>query len=373
MSSTRSSRRSAIKVLVASVAIPGATEAVATSDAPPADGEDIRVAQFGARGDGKADDSAAFQRAIDAATAKGGRLRIPAGRYRITRTLKIHRGIRIKGDGVERSILLASPGAGQPAIHLSARTTDSIMGFALSGIRIAGTDPAAPCDGIRMSTDGNGAAIHQTTLSNLYITDVAVGIALAGVVYRSCFDNITVSGRVTRYGFYCDAGFEDVTYNSFRDLEVTNVASGGYAYWIHSNFSNFTNLTADGCCYFSSPGGTIRNLAIEQITAEKPPTDTAIQLNQVQIADGINLIGVRREKCRNGIHVIGQGLTLRGIRFVAPQPDRAVILDAGSEGDLTGVFIERLVTRIEDYTAAETLGRWTIQSARALTGRSGRP
>ncbi|HJO67089.1 MAG TPA: hypothetical protein QF469_17315, partial [Sphingomonas sanguinis] len=174
------------------------------------------------------------------------------------------------------------------------------------------------------------------------------------------------SGQVFKYGFYSEAGFEDVTYNSFRDLEVTNVMSGGYAYWLHSNFSNFTNLTADGCCYFSSPGGSIRNLAIEQITAEKPPARTAIQLNQVQIADGINLIGVDGRKCQDGIHVIGQGVSIRGVRFVAPQPERAIVLDHGSEGELVGVDIEKFSRGIDQYTAPDTLRRWTISAARSL-------
>ncbi|KQN16800.1 glycosyl hydrolase family 28-related protein [Sphingomonas sp. Leaf30] len=369
MSIDNTSRRTVIKTLVAGISAPVAAYAAAPPAGPKTDQGDIHVTHYGARGDGIADDTDAFEQAVQVATEQGRKLRIPPGRYRITRTLTIHRGIRIEGDGVERSILVASAGKGQPAIHIRAKTTDSIIGFVLSGIRLTGTPGSDPCDGIRLSTDGNGASIHQAVLRDLFIVNVGAGVSIAGVVYRSTFVNITVSGSITRYGFYCDTGFEDVTYNSFRDLEATNVASGAYAYWLHSNFSNFTNLTADGCCYFSSPGGSIRNLAIEQITADKPPSATAVQLNQVQTVDGINLIGVDRRKCQDGVHVIGQGLTLRGIRLVAPQPDRAVTLNPASEGVLSGVYIERSATKIEDYTPAETLDRWTIQAARSLTNR----
>lgn len=365
--SDQTSRRNALKILATGVAVPGAAQAVDAPAPSPAGTGDLLVTQFGARGDGNADDTAAFERAIRAASEQGRKLRIPPGSYRITRTLTINRGIRIEGDGVERSIILAAAGKGRPLIHVEAKTTDSIMGFALSAIRLLGAVPDDPCDGIRLSTAGNGAAIHQTTLRDIHIVNTGTGVALAGVVYRSCFENISVTGHVTRYGFYSDAGFEDVTYNSFRDLEVTSVRSGAYAYWVHSNYSNFTNLTADGCCYFSSPGGSIRNLAIETITAEKPPSDIAIQFNQVQIADCLNLIGVDPRKCPTGVRVIGQALSLRAIRLVAPQPDRAVVFDAASEGTLTGVYVDQSATRIEDYTPVETLDRWVVQAAQAVT------
>src|SRR5215831_12784280 len=57
-------------------------------------------AGFGARGDGAADDSAALQAAIDKAAApNGGIVFIASGRYRITRTIYVWRGVRIFGYG----------------------------------------------------------------------------------------------------------------------------------------------------------------------------------------------------------------------------------------------------------------------------------
>lgn len=349
--------------------MPIAAQAAAQSAAPDKALDDITVTQLGAQGDGLADDTLAFERAIQLASEKGCRLRIPGGRYRITRTLMVRRGIWIEGDGVERSIILGSPGVGNAVIHIQAKPTDSIIGLRMQSFSITGAAPDAPCDGIRLSTSGSGSAIHQAVIRDLFIRNVGTGIALSGVVYRSIFENITISRSVKYYGFYCDKGFEDITYNSFRDIEVTNVLSGGYAYWIHSNFSNFTNLTADGCCYFSSPGGSIRNLAIEQITAKKPPSRTAIQLNQVQIAEGLNLIGIDNQKCSSGIHVIGQGVSIRGVRFVAPQPEQAILLDRGSEGELVGVYIEKSSNSITALNSAKTLDRWTIRAAQSLMPR----
>ncbi|HZV56290.1 MAG TPA: glycosyl hydrolase family 28-related protein [Sphingobium sp.] len=59
-------------------------------------------------GDGKADDTAALQAAIDAAASRGagGILYLPSGRYKITRTLIVAPGTRIFGVGKTRPVLV---------------------------------------------------------------------------------------------------------------------------------------------------------------------------------------------------------------------------------------------------------------------------
>jgi hypothetical protein len=60
----------------------------------------INVRDHGAKGDGRADDTAALQKAFDAVTDNG-TLYIPTGRYRLTRTVSLppRNGVRIFGDG----------------------------------------------------------------------------------------------------------------------------------------------------------------------------------------------------------------------------------------------------------------------------------
>jgi hypothetical protein len=63
------------------------------------------VRDFGAKGDGITDDSAAFLAAI--AKTERGAISIPPGRYRITQILEIKKpGIVLRGAGAEKSILL---------------------------------------------------------------------------------------------------------------------------------------------------------------------------------------------------------------------------------------------------------------------------
>ena len=52
------------------------------------------MAEFGARGDGAIDDTAAFQRACDRLIG-GGILHVPAGTYLLDRVEVRHRGIRV--------------------------------------------------------------------------------------------------------------------------------------------------------------------------------------------------------------------------------------------------------------------------------------
>ena len=62
-------------------------------------------------GDGRADDTAAIQAAIDAAHAKTGEgiVFLPSGRYRISRSILVPQGMRIYGVGATRPVLVLAP------------------------------------------------------------------------------------------------------------------------------------------------------------------------------------------------------------------------------------------------------------------------
>jgi hypothetical protein len=72
---------------------------------------DPRAVTVAGAGNGTTDDSAAIQAAIDASFARGGGgiVFLPAGRYRLTRTVFIWPGVRVFGTGAERPVFVLAP------------------------------------------------------------------------------------------------------------------------------------------------------------------------------------------------------------------------------------------------------------------------
>lgn len=90
------------------ITAPSSHSQIQTSELPPA--VDSSVKAYGARGDGKTDDSAAIQRAVD---SKQGQIVFPKGVYRLTKTITIDLDklgpTSISSDGTA-TIIMAGPG-----------------------------------------------------------------------------------------------------------------------------------------------------------------------------------------------------------------------------------------------------------------------
>jgi len=80
------------------------------ADATPTGETAYNVRQFGAKGDGDADDTAALQAAIDAAKKLGGTVFLPPGVY-LTGRLVLHSRIHLRGSGGGATVLRLKPGA----------------------------------------------------------------------------------------------------------------------------------------------------------------------------------------------------------------------------------------------------------------------
>jgi hypothetical protein len=65
----------------------------------------VKDSNFGAKGDGIADDTAAIQKAIDDCPA-GKAVFLPAGTYRLTATLNIIKGVALRGEGPDKTKLI---------------------------------------------------------------------------------------------------------------------------------------------------------------------------------------------------------------------------------------------------------------------------
>ncbi|MBM4043022.1 MAG: hypothetical protein FJ290_31420, partial [Planctomycetes bacterium] len=102
------------------------------------------VRDFGAKGDGKSDDTAALQKALDAAGKSAPAvLVLPPGTFPATRTLDIPPAVTVRGSGMRNTIV--RPGEGPPSrpgkpervgrVLLSGRT-----GFALEDLAVTGAE-----------------------------------------------------------------------------------------------------------------------------------------------------------------------------------------------------------------------------------------
>ena len=60
--------------------------------------EPFDVVSFGAKADGKSDDTAAIQKALDEAGKHGGVVRLPAGKFLVAGSLKIPEGVALVGS-----------------------------------------------------------------------------------------------------------------------------------------------------------------------------------------------------------------------------------------------------------------------------------
>ena len=93
----------------------------------------LSAVEFGAKGDGQADDSAALQAAIDKSEnrTREGILFVPAGRYRITRTIYVWPGVRIFGFGATRPVIVL--GADTPGFQNGVGVMVMFTGFRAVG------------------------------------------------------------------------------------------------------------------------------------------------------------------------------------------------------------------------------------------------
>lgn len=147
----------------------------------PIDPKAVHLDAFGAKGDGVTDVSDAIQRAIDRVqeTVGQGVLFIPAGRYRITKTLHVWPAIRLIGYGPTRPVFVLAPNT--PG-YQDPNAERQMVFFAGSRPGAAATPGARPPDA--------SPGTFYSAMSNI---DVEIGegnpgaVAIRGTYAQHCF------------------------------------------------------------------------------------------------------------------------------------------------------------------------------------------
>jgi hypothetical protein len=182
--------------------------------------DDPRAVKVKAVGDGRADDSAAIQEALDAAANKGegGVVFLPSGRYRITRSLLVPLAVRLYGVGPTRPVLVL--GANTPGFQKGVANMVVFTGgdqYTVGKVPVPVRSAVPYSENVRdansatfysaMSNvdfeigDGNpaAAAVRLRTAQHSYLShmDFHIGSGLAGVymVGNESFDLKFYGGR----------------------------------------------------------------------------------------------------------------------------------------------------------------------------------
>lgn len=177
--------------------------------------QEVNVRNYGAKGDGVADDSSAILAAISAVIlTKGGTVWFPPGRYKIGQTIPINfNNISLAGAGRNSSVLV-SDGNTTDLIRIGGwRSNIEHLGFegGASAVNITGgaihkifdCRIAGSQTGIVIANPGSDTIQHQISYVDMEgIAGIAISLHHCGEVY---LNNITIHDLPdTAYGLVCD-------------------------------------------------------------------------------------------------------------------------------------------------------------------------
>ena len=185
------------------------------------EGAEFNVLDYGAIGNGVADDTAALQAALNAVFAnKGGTLRIPAGSYKITADLvpqislsPLNRNFRIIGDGMESTNIIGAgfglkiygdtPPARNNAFTSLLLQNFSMVGSGLAGIGIdiysmqrsviSGVSCRGYNYGVRLRSSWNNSINNRCQFQNNNV-GIKVPVAGSGSTLNEGVNSVDISG-----------------------------------------------------------------------------------------------------------------------------------------------------------------------------------
>lgn len=216
--------------------------------------ETVSVKDFGAVGNGVADDTAAIQSAINAASTF-----IPAGTYRVTQPIELPSNAKVRGAGINKTII-KSEVIGDSLFKCDTETVFIHMSdMSLEGNNLTGASGNGHAINFIDPTAGGAFSPQQAVLERLEIskfrgqdirtTGVATTISAAGVCMYNALQNICRDVYVSN----CGHGFYMSTTQNCRLENCVAIDSDKFALAAYSN----ENLIADKCNFLSAGDGVV--------------------------------------------------------------------------------------------------------------------
>ena len=169
-------------------------------------GQTVSVTQFGAKGDGVTNDTAAIQAAIDAVyNAGGGTVVIPEGTFMVSSIVRNWTSpitVNIQGSGKRSTILKKIDATTTPILDLSGIATMLEPYSKISDLEISGN--GSGCDGFRATNFG------RWVISDVFISGCNRGLYCRGGLV---FDAYDCTLQANAYGYYCEKSANNVYSN----------------------------------------------------------------------------------------------------------------------------------------------------------------
>jgi hypothetical protein len=296
--------------------------------------------------------------AIFTACTGGETILIKNGAYALDTTWTITKPLNIVGEGKNTVITFS----GTTTAILYDAATQSIRDGSLRNLMISAADLIA----ITITSDA-GHVFSQSIIDNIMIDNCSKGLYISyngSTTYKNYFSKLIIL-NISSFGVHTLGG----SYNSFEDIEITQVENNAYAIGSATSLSKWVNISCDGLIDDSGYSSLWENTAIEGITATPPaaPNSAAFRLSGVGTCiNGLTLTEVDNAKCNYGLSIYNLGHTINGFVVLGTsRPDYPLSLDSSSGGVINGA------NKVGGYGLASlgTIGsfsKWTINSGNII-------
>lgn len=336
----------------------------------------LNVKDYGAIGNGVADDTAAIQQAINDEWARliaspsqqmsRSTINFPAGTYKISASIKLLPYITLNGEGVNRTSIVLASGASGPVFV----TADS-LGQTGANIGTNGGIIPTSINVKNMSVDGSTDALHPVvllqrcsgiTLSSVSITGAwltgsAPSTASPGIVVQS-LGNAVVTSDIT----FSSTNIKHCSNAVVIDDPVTRVIVSGCQMTYNYNGIALKG-GASGPSYVQITNSEFRHISAQGLYVST--TNRGVSSVNNMYSDVGSIAGVPAIYWASGSHActsIGDVFSseVRALQIYDANPSRNLVLDAQQTGIVTNAPEPLTATLTANQVDADSGVRWSL-------------